>query len=459
MSKLSLKTMVSALAVLMTALIVLTACGGKNDNAQESSPAASSPAASGGASASAPAENVTLRFFSNLPDRKSGQGLAEQTVIDNYVKENPNVKIEVEALAEEPFKNKLKAYMASNEPIDVTMVHFGAEVGTLVSAGWVEELNPKDYEGEQYNFLPGVFKGFTFDGKLYGLPRNSDYEVIYYNKKLFDDNGIKVPTTLEELVDAAKAFRAKNIEPLSMNGKDLWSLALLYQNIAQRISGDQASILDATAGKKKFADDPALLEAAKWMKKLADEKVFNTAYMTMDYGASQNLFTQGKAAMWYMGSWEAGMAANQQLSEEFRKNLGVIKFPTVAGGKGKDTDLLAWNGGGYALVKASQHKEEAKKFFNYLMSANQWAKVAWDTGAAVPAQKYTLTGKETEVQKQLADIQLNATSTAGMTYIDASSAAYKDATQNAIGKLVTGADSPEKFMEEMQAAADAANKK
>ncbi len=56
-------------------------------------------------------EKVTLRLFSNLPDRKSGQGLAEQMIIDNYMKENPNVKIDVEALAEEPFKNKLKAYI------------------------------------------------------------------------------------------------------------------------------------------------------------------------------------------------------------------------------------------------------------------------------------------------------------------------------------------------------------
>jgi raffinose/stachyose/melibiose transport system substrate-binding protein len=398
------KFRMSALLSVLSISLVLSACGNNNQ----------SPANSKEDDANSGSEQVTLRFFSNLPDRKSGQGLAEQMVIDNYMKEHTNVKIEVEALAEEPFKNKLKAYMASNEPIDMTMVHFGAELSTLVSAGWVEELNPADYEGDAYKFLPGVFGGFTFDEKLYGLPRNSDYEVIYYNKALFADNNIKVPTTLEELVEASKAFRAQNIEPLSMNGKDLWNLAILYQNIAQRINGDQASIMDAVKGNKQFADDAALLEAAKTMKQLVDEKVFNTAYMTMDYGASQNLFTQGKAAMWYMGSWEAGMASNESLSQEFRDNLGVIKFPVVSGGQGKDTDLIAWNGGGYSLVKASKNKEEAKKFFDYFMRADQWAKTAWDTGAAVPAQEYELSGSETEIQKQLTEILLGATSTPGM---------------------------------------------
>ncbi|CAM4012783.1 extracellular solute-binding protein [Cohnella lubricantis] len=448
MSKPISKSLASAIALMVAVPVALTACGGNNNNSNSGAAATNSAAASNGSG-----ESVTLRFFSNLPDRKSGQGLIEQTVIDNYVKENPNVKIEVEALAEEPFKNKLKAYMASNEPVDVTMVHFGAELGTLVSAGWIEELNPADYEGETYNFLPGVFKGFTFNDKLYGLPRNSDYEVIYYNKKLFADNGIKVPTTLDELFEASKAFRDKGIEPMSMNGKDLWSMAVMYQNIAQRLSGDQNSILDATAGTKKFADDANLLEAAKILKRFADEKVFNTAYMTMDYGASQNLFTQGKAAMWYMGSWEAGMASNESLPQEFRDNLGVIQFPTITGGKGIADDLIAWNGGGYALVKASKHPEEAKKFFDYMMRADQWAKIAWDTGAAVPAQKYELTGNETEVQKQLTDILLNAASTSGMTFNDAGTAAFKDASQNAVGKLLTSG-SPEKFIEELQAAAD-----
>ena len=42
---------------------------------------------------------VTIKLFSNLTDRKNGQGRVEQTIIDEYEKENPNVKIEVEAIA------------------------------------------------------------------------------------------------------------------------------------------------------------------------------------------------------------------------------------------------------------------------------------------------------------------------------------------------------------------------
>ena len=54
-------------------------------------------------------DTVTLKVFSNLPDRKNGQGLVEQMIIDDYMEENPNVDIEVEALDEEAYKTKFKA--------------------------------------------------------------------------------------------------------------------------------------------------------------------------------------------------------------------------------------------------------------------------------------------------------------------------------------------------------------
>ncbi|WP_110930425.1 ABC transporter substrate-binding protein [Paenibacillus bouchesdurhonensis] len=432
---------VKLLLTTLVMVILLAACG-SNDNGNSGSNSATDSAEQ--------AKKVTLRFFSNLPDRKTGQGLAEQTIIDNFMKENPNVKIEVEALGGEAQGNKLRTYMASNEPIDITMVTGGANLDTLRQAGYVKELNPADYSGDEFGFLPGSFQNFTFDGKLYALPRNSDFEIIYYNKKLFEDNGIQVPTTIDELIASAKEFRAKGIIPMSMFGKDLWNLGEMYQNIVARVSGDQQAILDAVEGKLSFKDDPAFLEGAKIFKQLVDAGLFQDGFMTADYGMSQNLFTQGRAAMWYSGSWEAGMATNNDLSEEFRANLNVASFPVVEGGKGKATDLQAWNGGGLALVAASKHPEEAKKFFDYMMSAQQWPKYGWELGGLFPAQKFELTGDEPEVQRKMNDMLGNATSTPGSSWIDHGTAAFKDDTNNLFGAFASGSITPEQLIDKLQ---------
>ena len=78
---------------------------------------------------------------------------------------------------------------------------------------------------------------------------------------------------------------------------------------------------------------------------------------SQDYGTAMNLFTNGQAAMFYMGSWETSMATNEDIPEEIRTNIRVFTMPIVKDGKGTATDIAAWNGGGYAVSNDSEVKE------------------------------------------------------------------------------------------------------
>ena len=62
--------------------------------------------------------------------------------------------------------------------------------------------------------------------------------------------------------------------------------------------------------------------------------LFHDDVMVSDYAASRNLFGQGKAAMFLMGSWELGLGTDKGFAEEFRANVDAFKFPTVKDGKG-----------------------------------------------------------------------------------------------------------------------------
>lgn len=72
----------------------------------------------------------------------------------------------------------------------------------VLDAGVLEPLNEEDYQ--DYGFINGSLDGFKKDGKLYGLPINTDVADFYYNEKMFSDNGWKVPNTYDELLDLAK---------------------------------------------------------------------------------------------------------------------------------------------------------------------------------------------------------------------------------------------------------------
>lgn len=393
------------------------------------------------------AEEVKIKFFSNLPDRTAGQGKLEQLLIDNFVAENPEVKVEVEALQDEPYKQKFKAYVAGNQLADIYMV-WGqpAFFDPVMKGGYAAELNPKDYE--DYNFFPGALNGFSYDGKLYGLTRNTDLMALYYNKALFEENNIKVPTTYEELLAAAEAFNKIGISPCAINGRDRWIISILYQDLVLKLGGDQDLIYDAVKQKIKFAENEILLEAAEKLMELVDAGFFQQSFIMADYGAARNLFAQERAAMYYMGTWEVGLATDQNLTESFRKNVSATQFPVIKDGKGKATDYVAWNGGGYAIASNSPVKEKAIELLNYMMRPESWAKKAWQMGLVIPGQKYSqfMTGNENHLQKELTDIISVATSFSGVTWQDSATPAFKTETENLSQELAAGVKTPEEFL-------------
>jgi len=386
---------------------------------------------------------VTIKFFSNLPDRTTGQGKLEQTLLDNYMKENPNIKIEVEALQDEPFKQKFKAYTASNNVPDIFMMWGGpAYLYPFAKAGYLAELNPNDYKDS--GFFDGSLQNFSMSGKLYGLPRNTDFWVLMYNKDLFDQNGVKVPTNYQELMDAATAFRAKGIAPVAMNGKDKWNINEFIQDLVIQTSGDQEVMRKADLGMISFSKEPKILNAVNLMKQLMDVKLYQDAFTAADYGAANNLFKQGKAAMYYIGSWEMGLAADDSIP--FKDKIHAIKLPSLDSSK---NDLLAGFGGGYGVSAKSKVKPEALKLLNYMMKQDNWAKMAWQTGALIPAQKFDkyTTGKENTLQKELANILNSATSIAGYTWNDYSTPDYKATVETLAQEVAAGLDTPQQFLE------------
>jgi raffinose/stachyose/melibiose transport system substrate-binding protein len=427
--------------------LAILGCGGSTRGAQS--------AAQGGNQGP-----VTLKFFSASPDRQSGIGLVEQILVDQYMKENPNVKIEVEALQDEPFKQKFKAYVAGNELPDIFHVwSYDAFFKPLLNGKYVAELNPNDYR--DYKYLSTALDGFTDEsGKLFGLSKAVDFYVLYYNKKIFADNGIAIPVTFEALIDATKKIRAAGIAPCAMNGKDEWAISSLFNDVYFKEQGSSDLINDVSLTKSKFVDHPVFLRSANYFKQLMDAGFFQNSFSSADYGAARNLFIQSRAAMYYMGSWEAGLQSDPSMPKEFTDNVGAFKFPVSATANGKATDLLGAYGGGFSISSSSPNREAAVKFLNYMMLPDNWAKISWQQGGGFSSQdisNYT-TGSETPLQLTLIQILKEATSLSGQNFVEVSAPSYKTDAQSVCATFANGLMTPQKFLEELDKAAEVAAK-
>ena len=390
-------------------------------------------------------DEITLKVFSNLPDRKNGQGLVEQMIIDEYMEENPNVNIQVEALDEEAYKTKFKAYAMEGMPDVVNIWGQPSFLDEVLDAGVLAELNEEDYA--DYKFIEGSLEGFKKDGKLYGLPRNTDVAVIYYNQKMFEDNGWEVPSTYQEMLDLAGTITEAGFVPMAMDGGDGWPMAVYLSDVMFKLTGDYKETVSNAIANGDFSDQ-AFTDATQLLKDAADAGLFQTGYDSQDYGTAMNLFTNGQAAMFYMGSWEASMALNEDIPEEIRTNIRVFTMPVVDGGKASATDIEAWNGGGYAVSANSEVKEEAIKFLNYMYQPDKLSKYGWENGVGMSAQDQTeyMTGDETELMKQIVEIVTAATSVSGTTINDCGPSAFKTSIESEIQNVSNGTTDIETFL-------------
>lgn len=441
------------LSVLLAAAMVvsMTACGSSKGTATES--AADGEASSTTTeSAEAAGDEVTIRVFSNLPDRTTGQGFVEQTLFDNYMAENPNVKIEVETLDDEAYKTKFKAYASGSDMPDLVNAWGQPSfLNEIIDAGLLAELNMDDYA--EYGFISGSLDGFGKDGKLYGLARNTDVMGFYYNKAIFEENGWKVPATYDELIELAGKIKEAGLIPCSMDGSDKWPISIYLNDLMQKIDPESKALLQPSIANGDFSS-PVYKEACELFGKAVDAGMFQSGFETTDYGTSKNLFTNAQAAMFYMGSWEMSMASDEAISQEVRDNIGVFMMPVVDGGKGNVTDIAAWNGGGYAVTANSAVKEEAIKLLNYMFLPENWSKICWENGVCMSAQDYSayLTGKETPVQLDFTDIVSGATSVTGVTFNDLGSSEFKTISEDLSQELAIKAVTSDEFIKRLEEA-------
>lgn len=424
------------IALLLAAMMVvgLAACAkpaqqpdAPAENQTDTTPDAQTPEESTDAPAEE-AQPVTIRVFSNLTDRTSGQGLIEQMLFDNYMAENPNVTIEVEALDDESYKTKFKAYASGNSMPDLVNIWCSPSfLDEVVAANVLAPLNAADYA--DYGFADGSLAGVTYDGQLYGLPRNTDVLGFYYNKDMFAQYGLSVPTTWDELVSVCQTLNDNGVSGIAMDGQDGWVLAHFINCMTGTILGADTYNVMLDSVKNGDYSNPAWETSVSAAAENASV-LFQTGFETTDYGTAMNLFINGQAGMFFMGSWEMSM------SPDFA--VGHFTMPDVDGdGQGV---IGAYNGGGYAVSANSTVKEEAIKLLNYMFRPENWSKLTWENGVCMSAQDFSsyLTGNETELQTEIINDLNNASGITGMTYNDLGSSAYKTICETSTTEVLAG---------------------
>ncbi|WP_139905581.1 ABC transporter substrate-binding protein [Clostridium thermarum] len=288
---------------------------------------------------------------------------ALEKVLEEFEKENPDIKVKNRSRGNDDFLYTLKTDFAQGNEPDVFGLWPGSDERKLISSGKVANLSPILDEDMQWkhSFKTEAWDYVTFGDKIYALPLEIIYEGLFINKSLFHRYNIKVPENYEELKNSVKEFRKHNIIPIAFNCTPEGTY--LYQNIVMKLGGKEDVENPYASG--KISEN--YIKGMNYMKELYEMKAFPEDVFIIDDKARNNLFLEKKAAMIVQGSWFIGDGAVSSLD----KDIQLIPFPVFEEGAADKSAIVYGVGNGNFHMSSrafySQEKREAAiKLLKYL---------------------------------------------------------------------------------------------
>lgn len=277
----------------------------------------------------------------------------------------PNVEIEFEFVSQDNFDNVLNSQLQAGQGPDI--IELGGQTRLLANANYLLDITNQEFVSK---YAAAGIKPYTVDGKVYATPLQSWYEGIFYNKQIFEENGLDIPKTWDEFMELHKVLLSKGLKPQTMGAQS-------YEPMMKQSIGLVNNEFYSNPENKEFDDkfnrgEVKLAEA--WLLALKEwYKIVENGYLTQEmlglsYDQALDEFAMGKAVMWQCGPWAVETIKQKNPNLDF----GMFPFP------GTDSTKAGWLVGGpgsaLGINAKSKNIEEALKVLE--LTATEEAQLA-----------------------------------------------------------------------------------
>jgi ABC-type glycerol-3-phosphate transport system substrate-binding protein len=301
-----------------------------------------------------------------------------QTIKASFEKMYPNVKVNEISYPFGQFHDQMLTQLNAGSPPDV-LRNDTPQQPSYMEKGFLAPLDDAFKEaGVDPNALVSIQKEAQRDGKNYGVAYAANPRALVYNKALFQEAGLKVPTTVEELEAAMpKLTRADRQQfGLAMASKAGDATGLFIQIMPVVIGMGGHFFKDG----KLTATDPKVAAALSLIKRLWDG---NTIPRGLDAVAANTLIYEAKAASILSGPFIIGQT--KSANPETAKNLEVVPSPLPSG-----TTLVV--SAFWAVPAKAKNKEWGTKFAMHMLAP--------DSQRAIIEQQTTVPGRPEMVSEE-----------------------------------------------------------
>lgn len=329
-----------------------------------------------------------------------------QEIIDEFMKENPNVEIVFDNAPHSNYEQKILTAFAGGAGPDVFWAGDWM-VPQFLKNGMIAPVDPTAFGVQTQDefeklFAPGALDGFKSEGKIYtgGVSEYNSFSLIY-NVDILKEVGIEAPAkdkpmTWEQLAEIAGKLAKTEGGKTTRVGihwpftTPIWTV-LILEPMLRQLGGE---IVDPATG-KPMLNSPEMVRVMEYVKSLRANNAIDPAF----YNDLLQDFAQGRSAMLIAGPW--AVAPLKEMNADLKWDTAPL--PQFADAKARTTTLYAW--AWFVNANSSPEKQKvAWQFVNKLTSKQQaW----WDRVGYVQARLGTAdNGKDLDAYRTESDARL-----------------------------------------------------
>jgi len=296
----------------------------------------------------------------------------------------------------------LNTKIAGGDPPDVAVIPQPGLLQSLAKAGHLIELSSDTLNAVKKNYSQDWVNLGTVDGKVYGVWfKGSNKSTVWYNTKVYDNAGAKVPKTWDDFLAQLKLVSDSGVSGLSVGADVGWPLTDWFENVYLRTAG--AAKYDQLAKHEIPWTDPSVIEALTVLSKLWSNSTLvesGGAQRTFGDSVTEVFGDPAKAGTVYEGDFVAGNITSQTKAK-IGTDAKFYDFPSINGSG------PAVVGGGNAAIQLKKNKAAAA-LMTYLASpeaATIWVKLG---GFTSPNKAVSTSDYPDATSKQIAEALVNA---------------------------------------------------
>lgn len=275
------------------------------------------------------------------------------------------------------YQQVVNSSIQSSDTPDLLTWWSGYRLENLYQSGGLLDVSDLWQQAIDSGDMPeSLAAAFTFEDKQFGVARDASYWCVFYNKRVFEEHGLSVPTTWDEFLSVCDTLKGADVTPLYATIDGRWTAFIWFEEFL--IRNDPDFYVDLCEGRASYTDETAVKAMEDW-KALFDAEYFSDLDIPMDSNLA-GMFANGEIAMIPVGTWfqQQFLAVDMVPGEDFDAFLLPNVNPDL------DQNVMIIETGAIAIPAEGENIDASKElatWWGQVDAQSLWSGLLGDTPA------------------------------------------------------------------------------